>query len=580
MRILQQKKLYLPAFSIVGVVFFLLVVIGISTYRNLDRDKRRVMSFVHRQGLSLLGAIEAGTRTGIMMHIQQDDTVANLIREVAKNEDVAYIYLFNTKRRIVHHTDISKEGRITTWNPGAFEEGWVYSRMNQLPDNTNVYEVAKFFSPIQSVRQMPHHKNMMPRIPLELSHQHAGDIIVLGLKMKVYEEAQRSDLHHAVIMAAIVVVLGSGVFFFFFVIQNYYLVGRTLRHTQDYARQVVNNMASGVLSVDRQGELISYNQVAIDLLGLEQMMVNRINLKMTLDFLSTGIQEVFDRCHTMPYKEIEYQKKQNETVPLGISVSPIRGDDGTCNEAVLIVRDLREIKQLEEKVRRSEKLAAVGQLAAGLAHEIRNPLSSIRGFAQFLRHALKDKPKEQEYTEIMIKEMDRINRVVSDLLSFANPRAAEPAPASADELVRHVVQLVEADAQSKDITIERHIDADIGEIYLDAYQITQAFLNLLLNSLKFVEKGGRIEVKALLMEQGTEFVFQVEDNGPGILPENMTKIFDPFFTTRESGTGLGLAIVHKIVENHHGDIDVESPPSGKTKGCRFTVRIPMNLKTP
>jgi two-component system sensor histidine kinase HydH len=339
-------------------------------------------------------------------------------------------------------------------------------------------------------------------------------------------------------------------------------------------------MASGVLSVDRQGKIISCNQVAIDLLGLEQMKANRINLKTKLNFQTTGIKEVFDHCYTMPYREIQYQKNTTETAPLGISVSPIHGDDGTCNEVVLIVRDLREIKRLEEKVMRSEKLAAVGQLAAGLAHEIRNPLSSIRGFAQFLRHALKDKPREQEYAEIMIRELDRINRVVSDLLSFANPKAAELAPTSADELVNHVIQLVEADAQSKDITIDRHIDTKIGEMYLDAYQMTQAFLNLLLNSLKFVHKGGRIEVKALLREDGSQFVFQVTDDGPGISPENMTKIFDPFFTTRETGTGLGLAIVHKIAENHQGDIDVESPPPGKTKGCRFTIRIPMNLKTP
>ena len=107
MRILQQKKLYLPAFSIVAVVFFLLVIISISTYRNLDRDKRKAMSFVHRQGLTLLRSIEAGARTGIIMHMWQEDTVATLIREVAKNADVAYIYFFDQQGKIVHHSDIS-----------------------------------------------------------------------------------------------------------------------------------------------------------------------------------------------------------------------------------------------------------------------------------------------------------------------------------------------------------------------------------------------------------------------------------------------------------------------------------------
>jgi len=293
------------------------------------------------------------------------------------------------------------------------------------------------------------------------------------------------------------------------------------------------------------------------------------------DFDTTGIYEVVDYCHTIPDKEIQYRKNDLETVPLSISVSPIRGEDGICRGAVLILRDLRKIKQLEEKVRRTEKLAAVGQLAAGLAHEIRNPLSSIRGFAQFFRHALKGRPKEQEYAEVMITELDRINRVVTDLLSFANPKAVELEPTDAEELIEHVVRLIEPDIRSKNVEIRRHVAPDMGELPLDAYQLTQAFLNLVLNSLKFVEKGGLIDVKAFLSEDGSRFVIQVADDGPGIPPENKVKIFDPFFTTRETGTGLGLAIVHKIVENHQGEIDVESPLSGKTGGCRFAIRIPV-----
>ncbi|HIJ57598.1 MAG TPA: hypothetical protein HPQ03_15950, partial [Deltaproteobacteria bacterium] len=132
-----------------------------------------------------------------------------------------------------------------------------------------------------------------------------------------------------------------------------------------------------------------------------------------------------------------------------------------------------------------------------------------------------------------------------------------------------------ADAWAKNTTIHRDISTDLKELHLDAYQMTQALLNLLLNSLKFIEPGGRIEVKASLEDDGTQFLFQVEDDGPGIPKENLPKIFDPFFTTRETGTGLGLAIVHQIVENHQGEIDVESPPSEKSRGCRFIIRIPV-----
>ncbi|UCF91131.1 MAG: histidine kinase, partial [Desulfobacterales bacterium] len=228
----------------------------------------------------------------------------------------------------------------------------------------------------------------------------------------------------------------------------------------------------------------------------------------------------------------------------------------------------------EEKVRRAEKLAALGKLAAGVAHEIRNPLSSIRGFAQFLQNALKDKPQEQEYARTMVVEVDRINRVVTDLLTFARPSAVELTPADVTELVEHSIRLVQADAKAHHVAIQRDLPADLGAIPLDANQMTQALLNLLLNALQAVNAGGVIVIGARRVPTESRLGFWVEDNGPGIPRAHKDKIFEPFFTTREKGTGLGLAIVHQIVENHNGEIWMESPPSGKNHGCRFIIRIP------
>jgi len=570
MKLFPRKKLYLPAYSIIGIVCILCVVIGVSTYRHLDTEKKRTMAFVHRQGLTLLLTLEAGARTGMMLHQWTADTVGTLIRQVAKNEDVAYIYLFNRKGTIIHHTDPWREGTKTTWNPQELDNHWVYSRIRRLSDGTRVYEMAKVFSP--PIMQSAGEKS--PPHDIGSEHVHSGDFIVLGLKMTAYEAARRADIDHATFMAAILLVLGFGTIFFIFVIQNYFLVERTLRHTQDYASQVVENMASGLLSVDLNGKIVSYNQVAVDLLGLDQTDMSAFDLKSRIDFYAAGLQEVIDRCRTVAYEEIQYKKDGGETIPIGISASPIQDENRRCREVVLIVRDLSDIKELEEKVRRSEKMAAVGQLAAGLAHEIRNPLSSIRGFAQFLQHSLKDRPKEREYAEIMVLEMDRINRVVTDLLSFANPREAELQQTILKELIEHVVRLVDTDAKSKNVCIQTEISSEVDTFPLDAYQMTQALLNLLLNAIKFVYRDGKIQIVTYIESATAHLVIRVEDNGPGIPKENINKIFDPFFTTRETGTGLGLAIVHKIVENHSGDIEVKSPPPGKSTGCRMTIRIP------
>ncbi|HYR02732.1 MAG TPA: ATP-binding protein, partial [Syntrophobacteria bacterium] len=257
--------------------------------------------------------------------------------------------------------------------------------------------------------------------------------------------------------------------------------------------------------------------------------------------------------------------------------TPIAGDDGHCRSAVIVLRDLREIERLEQEVRRAEKLAAVGELAAGVAHEIRNPLSSIRGLAQFLRQVLAGGSKEREYAEIMVREVDRINRVVTDLLTIARPQEPDLAPTDLQELLNHSVGLLQGDADRRGVEIRRVIPSELPEVVMDENQMTQALLNLILNALQAVETGGTIRVGASVDPFDSRLHLWVEDDGPGIPSGQMGKIFDPFFTTRAKGTGLGLSIVQKIVTHHRGEIRVESPPKGSARGSRFTISIPVDL---
>ncbi len=576
MRRFFRKKLYFPAFSIIAAVLLLLMLIGISTYRNLDRDKSRVMSFVHRQGVTLLRSIEAGARAAMMTNTWQQDTVAVLIREIARNDDIAYLYLFDETGIVVHHSDTSKQKEVSSWKSAQFEQGWVNSRMVRLPDGTHVYEIGKFFTPVTDSPDILKVEPDYKKQSFESPHFHSGNVMVVGLTMSAYEAARKSDLHHAFVMAGIVLVVGSGVLFFIFIIQNYYLVDRALKQTRDYAKQIVESMSEGLISIDLKGRVVSCNLQALSLLGLASEKLEGASLGSFLDVNAMGLKLSVDSCSTLPEKEIIYSRPEGSKIPLGVSSSPIIGDSGTCSGAVLLIRDLREIRHLEEKIHRSEKLAATGKLAAGIAHEIRNPLSSVRGFAQFLQHALKDRPKDREYATIMITEIDRINRVVSDLLSFASPKAAEPEPTDVGEIVLHVCRLVESEATARNVRLERHVSSNLKPIDIDGYQITQALLNLLLNALRFVDSDGMISISADWEASTRHLVLSVEDDGAGIPKENMTMLFDPFFTTRETGTGLGLAIVHKIVENHQGEIDVESPPFEKDRGSRFIIRIPVD----
>jgi two-component system sensor histidine kinase HydH len=578
MQIFPIKKLYLPALSIAAVGFILLVLISISTYRNLDRQKTIALSFLHRQAEGLILSLEASARTGMKSLMWQEVSLGGLLQETAKSKDIAYVYIINEHGAIVHHSDPLKEGIMVDWKPDIRAEDQIESRIKELPDSTKIYELAKFFSPMYEPAMM-HHRNSQMGLDsghLVNSHSHRGDIIILGMKMTAYEQARHADIQHAFIMAAIILILGSGAFFFIFVIQNYYLVDKTLKQTKDYTREVVANMANGLISIDSGGKVVSFNMLALELLGIERTEIQGIDLRTLIDFEISDLQSTLTECVPVLDYEIYHPRKAGVMVPLALSATPIRDGKGGCDGAVIVLRDLREIKLLQEKVKRSEKLAAIGELAAGVAHEIRNPLSSIRGFAQFLKHSLKDKPQEKEYAETMVTEVDRINRVITDLLTFARPMTVELSPTDITELIEHSVRLVEADALSRDVNIRKKI-SDLTKLPLDANQITQALLNLLLNALQASSPKGNIEIGAELDTFDSRLHLWVKDDGPGIRNNLIEKIFEPFYTTHEKGTGLGLAIVHKIVENHNGEIRVNSPPKGMTRGCCFSIIIPISV---
>jgi two-component system sensor histidine kinase HydH len=574
MKILPIKKMYLPALTLVAVVLFLLILISVSTIRNLNRDKIRALHSLHQQGVALLRSIEASVRTGMKTLMWQEVSIGNLLEETAKDQDIAYLMLIDEHEIIVHHSDPSQKGRSAHWKPKIIGEDHVESRINVLPDKKQTFELAKIFSPMYEPTMTHSRSDLIGFGKIEKPHSHRGDIMVLGIQMTAYEEARSADIQHAFIMATIILVLGSGALFFIFVIQNYYLVDKALTQTRDYTREVVANMANGLISLDRNGNIVSYNHLGLELIDIEESEAQGMDLRASIDFESTGIQNTLMECTPVLEYEVLHQKKSGKIVPLALSATPIQNEQGSCDGAVLMLRDLTEIKHLQEKVKRTEKLAAIGELAASVAHEIRNPLSSIRGFAQYLSHALKDREKEKDYAEIMVVEVDRINRVVNDLLTFARPMKVEFTPTDLTDLIEHSVRLVQAEAMSRNVDIKMSI-SNLTRVPLDQSQISQALLNLLLNALQAVESKGHIEIGAVLNPSESRLHLWVEDDGPGVAHEKFERIFEPFYTTKEKGTGLGLAIVLKIVENHNGEIKISSPPAGTEKGCRFSIFIPV-----
>ena len=243
---------------------------------------------------------------------------------------------------------------------------------------------------------------------------------------------------------------------------------------------------------------------------------------------------------------------------------------GSLLEKIIILRDLEEVRRLQEEVRRQEKLAALGGLAAGVAHEIRNPLSSIKGLATFFASQFEDGSESRQAAGVMVQEVDRLNRAITELLDFARPTDLRCNPTDLALLLSRSIQLIQQEAANLNIQIDAHIADTICPVMIDADRIAQCLLNIYLNAMQAMKDGGTLTIRCEAEDDHYARI-KISDTGPGIKPDHLSRIFDPYFTTKNKGTGLGLALVYKIIEAHQAQMKVESTPGN---GATFTLRFP------
>lgn len=226
-------------------------------------------------------------------------------------------------------------------------------------------------------------------------------------------------------------------------------------------------------------------------------------------------------------------------------------------------------RRLEQQLQRADRLAALGEIAAGVAHEIRNPLTSIKGFVQLIETGMPAEDKKRQYTQIIIEETNRLNKMVRELLYYARPCESLKIDINVNQVLEDTLLLVNLNATHQQVEFTMNYGENLPALQGDQEQIKQIFLNLLINSVQAIDEGGHIVVTTMLT--GNTITVVVEDDGKGIDSQHFKRIFDPFFTTRDNGTGLGLAVVQKIIDLHHGEIAVENR---EDKGTRFTIIFP------
>lgn len=350
-----------------------------------------------------------------------------------------------------------------------------------------------------------------------------------------------------------------------------------------FFRHLVLNLRSGVLAITREGDVVAINDIACRVLGLpsEGDYTGRpfTDVLHDLPEVCQILQSAFD-TDDLPNRAEMRLRRTGRAV--GYSLSHVHDDDGRLVGATLFFKDLTRVEQLEERDRLRDRLAALGEMAAAIAHEVKNPLASIEVMAGVLKRQLSEHPEALETLDDIIKEAKLANAIVVEVLEFVRPIQLQVERTSLDDVLKDAITMAEAKMRRGAVAIYTNIAPDVPPLLADAHQLRQLFTNLLANAFEALGGEGRVDITAHMLpgEEDAhgldplppQVVVEVRDDGPGMGADDLERIFNPFYTTKPQGTGLGLAIVRKVVDAHDGRITAVSAPG---RGAAFTVTLPV-----
>jgi PAS domain S-box-containing protein len=361
-----------------------------------------------------------------------------------------------------------------------------------------------------------------------------------------------------------------------------------------YNARILEAMTNGLITLNMDGRIVKWNDMAARITGyhvgeVEGRLCQELfaNSPSFVRILLDGIQRqvvCWDRS-------VSFVRPDGHEVPLEINTSLLEDETGQTTGLLGIFRDLSLVRELEQRLRRADRLAAVGRMAATVAHEIKNPLVALKTFVDMVPRRAKDPAFIARFRDIVPKEVDRVNAIMEDLLDLSRPPRLSPRPLHLEEVIRRCIALHEHQAAERGITLVEELAPDLAQVRADPEYLLRALGNLTINAIQAMSAGGTLTVrsgnrepwqptptaKTLQGDLGAANATQpfvwisVTDTGTGMTPEQLDSLFTPFFTTKEKGTGLGLALTHKIIEEHQGYLHVESQFG---VGSTFTILLP------
>jgi two-component system sensor histidine kinase HydH len=567
----------IPPLILIGTIIVLFPIFTYMTLDHLNRQKINNTRLLLEKSSALIRAFEAGANTGMMNMGWSREAMVNLLFETAALPDIDYLFLVNPQGRVMVHNRSGQVG--TTYGKNldlkaileSEQPGW---RIVKQPDGHEVFEVYKKFSPI----------NTRPGINSPISHMHtrmieslnrhrqsfADTIIFVGLDISLIAQADKNDTRHTILMAAILAVIGFTGFVLVYILQRYTAARSTLSRIRIFSDTLVENMPVGLIAADMDNRVISVNPAAVQILGPNRTRGTKNNPDRLPEEIKALLLSKAVNTHPVE-KEIEIKDENRSPLHLEVMASPLADNDKKFLGTLLILRDKTELNRLKQEMEQHRRLAAIGRLAAGVAHEIRNPLSSLKGYATFFKEVFEPDSENHGIADTMTKEVDRLNRVVGELVELAKPVAVSKKAIDIEALILKSTQQISYEPDAQGIEIKTDIAKDLPLLHADEDRLKQVLLNLYLNAVQAMDNSGTLSIRISTGADKKFICIIVSDTGKGIDPAELPSIFEPYFTTKLSGTGLGLAIVHNIIKAHNGEIDVDSSPEN---GTRFIIRLP------
>ncbi len=538
---------------IAGVCVLLLSIAALSFYlAKLENDF--FLDSLLQQGKNIAEVVEAGA-SNTLSNAGNYDSLQPLLDQLVSAKQVAFIAITDFNGTIQNLSSSNQVAVPKTFNLDNFKSkdpGTLYSINKRQGWNNKVLQFAQ----ISSFAQTPIGNKSEANTNTETARKKSS-LIFIGLHMQAMENAILRNSIQFIILVIVLVGCGIGLTMLLAAKRGFHRSLHAFRDIKTFSSLLLARLPSGVVATGSDGRVKIFNEAAIKMTGsLKGEIINRKAHKV-LPALLRGYTCRMQESDEIIDRELDFPAPEG-VVPLHICSVPIHNGHNETRGRVLLMHDLTEIKKLRHEIQRHERFVAMGKMAAGVAHEIRNPLNSIKGLSIMLGNSFDEGTKKWETAQLLCQEVDRLNRNISDLLDYSRPLYLKLGKVDINKLLSDIIILMESEYTAAKVVVLSDLHHDLPELTIDGDRIKQVLMNIILNAIQAMEGGGTLTVISRPAEEAKQVEIIVRDTGCGIPEEDLDKIFDPYFTTKDTGTGLGLAMAYKIIQAHGGKFHITS----------------------